>query len=67
MIDTVSFVMDYESGQLSDSEIVEGFATLIASGLVWTLQGSYGRTASALIGQGYITENGVVTEQGKAV
>ena len=66
-MNAVSFVTNYESGLLSDSEIVEGFATLIASGLAWNLQGSYGRTATALINLGYITESGVVTERGKAV
>lgn len=50
--DTVAFIMDYESGELNNDEIVAGFQHLINNGYVWTLQGSYGRTARALIEAG---------------
>lgn len=53
--DSVSFMMDFESGDLDDASIVEGFQKLIDSGLVWSLQGSYGRTANSLIEQGLCT------------
>jgi len=50
--DEVSFIMDYEGGELSEDEMIEGFQQLISRGTVWHLQGSYGRTAAALIDAG---------------
>jgi hypothetical protein len=49
----VDFIMAYENGELNESEIVEGFQDGINSGLVWKLQGHYGRMAARLIEQGY--------------
>ena len=40
----------------SEEETIEFFQSLIDSGLVWQLQGSYGRTAMFLIEQGYCEE-----------
>jgi hypothetical protein len=51
-MDTVSFITAYESGELEEEAIVEGFQALIDSGLAWQLQGSYGRVAHALVMQG---------------
>lgn len=51
--DTVSAIMAYESGELDDDGIVGLFQHLIDSGLAWSLQGSYGRMASALIEKGF--------------
>jgi hypothetical protein len=53
--DTVNFVIEYEDGNLSEEEIIEGFQALIDSGLAWQLQGHYGRTAQRLIDAGYCT------------
>ena len=50
--DELSFLMDYESGQLSEDAMIEGFQHLIDTGLCWKLQGHYGRTATYLIQQG---------------
>ena len=50
--DSAYFVIQYESDELSHQEIVEGFQQLINSGLVWKLQGSYGRIANQLIESG---------------
>jgi hypothetical protein len=44
--------MAYESGDLTQEEIVAGFQELIDSGLVWGLQGTYGRQAEQLIKAG---------------
>lgn len=52
-MDTVDFVIAYESGELTDEQIIEGFQELIDTGLAWRLQGHYGRTAAALIEAGY--------------
>ncbi|MEU6572316.1 hypothetical protein [Streptomyces sp. NPDC046805] len=63
MKDIAIDVMSYEADELEVDEILELFATLILSGLAWTLQGSYGRTAQALIDQGIITPDGeIITE-----
>ena len=51
--DTVGFIMAYEDGQLEEDEIIQGFQNLIDQGLAWTLQGSYGRMARALIDAGH--------------
>lgn len=50
-MNTFDFIMDYESGALEDDAlaVVVGFQMLIDSGLAWTLQGHYGRTARRLI------------------
>lgn len=52
--DLVDFVMDYESGQLDEDAVIDGFQHLVDSGLAWQLQGSYGRTARALIDAGVV-------------
>jgi len=52
--DSLGFIMAYESGEIDDEQtIVDGFQCLINNGLAWSLQGSYGRTAAALINGGY--------------
>jgi hypothetical protein len=40
---------------MEENEIIEFFQELINNGMAWTLQGHYGRTAQALIEQGYCT------------
>lgn len=50
---TLDFIIAFENGELDEEEIVEGFQGLIDSGLVWQLQGTYGRTAAALIEAGH--------------
>ena len=54
--DVVGFIMSYEGGELSEGEIIEGFQHLIDSGIVWKLQGSYGRLAHNLIYEGLCHE-----------
>jgi hypothetical protein len=54
--DMVGFVMAYEAGELDEDEIVVGFQHLIDTGHAWTLQGSYGRAAQAMIDAGYCTD-----------
>lgn len=55
--DAVSFIMAHESDDLSEDEAIAGFQALLDSGLVWQLQGSYGRTAAALIEAGLIEDH----------
>lgn len=52
--DTVSKIMRYEGGEMSQAEMVDFFQEIVDTGLVWQLQGSYGRTAAALIEAGYV-------------
>ena len=50
-------VIAYEQGELDEEGILELFQELINSGMAWKLQGSYGRTAKALIDAGYCVES----------
>jgi len=52
--DTLGFIMAYEGGELGEEETIEGFQHLVDTGMAWSLQGHYGRTAAALIDAGYI-------------
>lgn len=54
-IDELDDIIRYEMGGLSDEEVVAFFQRLVTSGLIWKLQGSYGRMAQALIDAGEIT------------
>jgi hypothetical protein len=46
-------IIAYEQGELDEEGIIDLFQELINSGMAWKLQGSYGRTAKALIDAGY--------------
>lgn len=50
----VSKIIAYESGEMTEEEIIEFFQELLDSGLCWQLQGHYGRTAQSLIDAGLI-------------
>lgn len=58
---SIDNIIAYENGELTDQEVVYLFAELVKSGMAWTLQGHYGRTASALIEHGYIDQEGNVS------
>jgi len=51
-------IIAYECGDIDEAGILQLFAELIESGMAWKLQGSYGRTAQALIDAEYISEDG---------
>ena len=57
-MDITDKIIAYECGDIDDTGILQLFSELISSGMAWTLQGSYGRTASALIDAGYIDTDG---------
>jgi hypothetical protein len=51
----VGAIIDFENGELTEDEVVELFQVLIDTGVVWRLQGFYGRTATDLIEAGLCT------------
>ena len=53
--DVAGGIIAYETGELSDEAIILLFQHLVDSGLAWSLQGSYGRMATALIEAGHVT------------
>lgn len=58
MLNLTDAIIDYENGDLSADEIVQLFSQLIKTGMVWHLQGSYGRMAQHLIRNGVLDANG---------
>ncbi len=52
-MDQVDKIIAFEQGDLDEDGIIQLFQELIDSGLVWQLQGSYGRMARNLIEAGY--------------
>lgn len=52
--DVVGFVMAYEDGELNDEQVIDGFQHLVNQGMHLVLQGSYYRTATALIDAGLV-------------
>jgi hypothetical protein len=50
----VDRIMQYESGLLEPEQVVELFQKLVDTGMVWDLQGSYGREAKRLIDAGLV-------------
>jgi len=54
MSNIVDKIIDFETGMMqTEEEVIEFFQELIDTGMAWSLQGSYGRMASALIEEGY--------------
>lgn len=52
----VDKMIAYEAGELHFDDTIDFFQELIDSGLVWQLQGSYGRMANSLIENGYCVQ-----------
>ena len=56
--DVTNRLIDYECGHLNDIQTLRLFSELIKNGMAWTLQGHYGRTAMALINDGWLESDG---------
>jgi hypothetical protein len=54
--DLTTAIINYETDQMETTdEVLELFQHLVDTGMAWSLQGHYGRTATALIEGGHIT------------
>lgn len=53
--DYVTQIIAFEQGDLDDEATIALFQHLVDSGMAWSLQGSYGRMAAALIDAGLVT------------
>lgn len=52
MLSVTDKIIAYEDGQLNERQIIRLFQKMINNGMVWQLQGCYGRTAMGLINAG---------------
>ena len=57
-MNTVSLMMDFEQGNLSEFDTIKLFSYLVKTKMAWTLQGFYGRTAHNLIESGVLDKKG---------
>jgi hypothetical protein len=53
-------IIAFETGEIDDTEFLNLFSELIRTGLAWSLQGFYGRTAQQLIENDVISTEGVI-------
>ena len=58
----VGYIMEYEQGSLSGLKTLEMFSHLIKTGLINGLQGSYGRTARALVEDNWLKKDGSINQ-----
>ena len=54
MLENFGKLIAYENGELDEHEAIQFFQSLLDSGMIDQLQGSYGHTAQALINAGLI-------------
>jgi len=54
-MNAIDAVILIESGDCSQDELIEAMQSLVDSGIVWELQGSYGRLANQMIEAGLLT------------
>lgn len=56
----VDNIIKYEQGELRGQKVLKLFSYLIKTGMAWSLQGTYGRYAEALIDRGYLSAEGKI-------
>jgi len=54
--DLTTRIIEFETGEATEEQVIELFQYLVDTGLAWSLQGTYGRTAEALLEAGVITK-----------
>ena len=59
--DLVDKFIRFESDEMEDDETIDFFQYLVDTGMVWRLQGSYGRMAQYLIEIGVVSDRPTVT------
>ena len=59
----INLIIEFETGDISEKDALNLFSDLIKSGMCWKLQGFYGRTASDLIENGFISKTGKVLKK----
>ena len=53
----LDFIIQYETErEMEYDDVIALFQYLVDSGMVWSLQGSYGRTANSLIESGLVNK-----------
>ena len=50
----INLIIEFETNTINEKDFIRLFKDLIKTGMVWKLQGVYGRTATNLIEQGII-------------
>lgn len=58
----LDYIIAFEEGDASADDVLTLFAYLVRTGMAWTLQGTYGRTAQALIDGGYLDTGGNILQ-----
>jgi len=61
-LSNMQVLFDYENGELDEIQSLILFSELVKSGLAWQLQGSYSRTAQALIEGGFLEFDGTIIQ-----
>jgi hypothetical protein len=59
----VNAIIAFESGEADVQDQLRLFSNLVGTGLAWSLQGTYGRQATALIDAGLIDRQGNISQQ----
>lgn len=54
MVSAVDQIIEFENGELENDDAVRMFQQMVNDGTAWTFQGSYGRTAMAMIEAGQV-------------
>jgi hypothetical protein len=52
--DLTTRIIEFETGEATEEQVIELFQYLVDTGLAWSLQGTYGRNAEALLEAGVI-------------
>ena len=53
-MDIAAAIIEYETGNLSEEDTIKLFQVLVDNGMAWSLQGHYGRIATAMLELGVI-------------